>query len=535
MLAETDLLDRKAAGLHCAPRWPSARRVLPESFMLKVSQVLNLLEKFDRLPQPRILVLGDLMLDRYTWGRADRTSQEAPVVILQAEGHDHRLGGASNVAFMLRVLACDATCVGVVGDDEAGQVVQQLLQESQVDTQAIAVCSGRKTTLKERFVGRAGSGLPSQILRVDIETTAAIDGPTERALIDAIRSRMARHDAVLISDYAKGVCTPAVLRATIESARQHDVPVLVDPGRKQELALYRGATLIKPNRHETELATGRTIRHPSDALSAGAAMCEELELDMAVITLDADGMALIERGQPGHVFSTRARSVFDITGAGDMVLAMLGLCLGGGIDSASAVQLANVAAGLEVDRTGVTALTRGEIRRELHTHQLSSRRKLVTIDEMARLADEYRRRGKRIVMTNGCFDLLHVGHATYLEEAAGLGDILLVAINSDSSVRRLKGPQRPVIQGSERAAMLAALGCVDHVLEFEDDTPLAVVAAVKPDILVKGGNYLPHEIVGREIVESYGGRVCVASMVPGVSTSEIVQSVQKRAPLRKAG
>ncbi len=497
--------------------------------------MLNLLEKFDRLPQPRILVLGDLMLDRYTWGRADRTSQEAPVVVLQAEGRDHRLGGASNVAYMMRVLACDVTCVGVVGDDEPGHVVQQLLQDAQIEIESIAVCPGRQTTLKERFVGRAGSGLPSQILRVDTETTAAIDLPTERKIIHSLRTQIPQHDAVLISDYAKGVCTPACLRAAIDVAREHGLPVLVDPGRKQELALYRGATMIKPNRHETELATGRTIRQPADALSAGAAMCDELELDMAVITLDADGMALVERGGTGQVFSTRARSVFDITGAGDMVLAMLGLCLGGGVDAASAVQLANVAAGLEVDRTGVTALTRGEIRRELHTHQLSSRRKLVTLDEMARLADEYRRRGKRIVLTNGCFDLLHVGHATYLEEAAGLGDVLVVAINSDSSVKRLKGPQRPVIQGSERAAMLAALGCVDHVLEFEEDTPLAVVSAVRPDILVKGGNYLAHEVVGRDIVESYGGRVCIASMVPGVSTSDIVQSVQQRAPLRKAG
>ena len=495
----------------------------------------DLLETLNGLPHPRVLLFGDLMLDRYTWGRADRTSQEAPVVILQAERREHRLGGASNVAQMLRVLECDVTCVGVVGNDDAGRVIRQLLLDNGIAASAIITCEDRPTTTKERFVGRAGSGLPSQILRVDTESTVALSASDEERVVAALEATIPAHDAVLISDYSKGACTPRTLAAAIDVARRHRIPVLVDPGRTQNFRCYRGATLVKPNRHETETASGRLIRQPDDALEAGRALCERLDLDLAVITLDADGMALVPKTGKGHVFSTRARSVYDITGAGDMVLAMLGLAIASGIDHATAVQLANVAAGLEVDRTGVCALTREEIRRELQDHQATSSRKVVARDEAARLAAEYRRRGKRVVLTNGCFDLLHVGHVTYLEEAAAMGDVLFVAINSDDSVRRLKGPQRPVIQGRERAAMLAALSCVAHVLEFDEDTPHALLNAIRPDVLTKGGTYQPHEVVGHEIVEGYGGRVCVAGVVPGISTTDIVQSVQRRQPLRQAG
>ena len=495
----------------------------------------DLLEILDGLPHPRILLFGDLMLDRYTWGRANRTSQEAPVVILQAERREQRLGGASNVAQMLRVLECEVTCVGTVGNDEAGQAIRQLLEENGIDAAAVLTCADRATTTKERFVGRAGSGLPSQILRVDTEATHALAAADEDRVIAALEAAIPNHDAVLVSDYSKGVCTPRTLAAAIEIARRHHLPVLVDPGRNQDFELYRGATLVKPNRHETEAASGHPIRLPAEALEAGRALCDRLELEVAVITLDADGMALVPRSGEGRIFGTRARSVYDITGAGDMVLAMLGLGVASGIGYEAAVQLANVAAGLEVDRTGVCALTRDEIRRELQVHQGNSSRKIVTRDEAARLAAEYRRRGKRVVLTNGCFDLLHVGHVTYLEEAAAMGDVLLVAINSDESVRRLKGPLRPVIQGRERAAMLAALSCVDHVLQFDEDTPHELLHAIRPDVLTKGGTYQAHEVVGHEIVTEYGGRVCVAGVVPGISTTDIVQSVQKRHPLRQAG
>jgi D-beta-D-heptose 7-phosphate kinase/D-beta-D-heptose 1-phosphate adenosyltransferase len=496
---------------------------------------VSLLESFDRIGHPRILVLGDLMLDRYTWGVAHRISQEAPVLVLRAENREHRLGGAANVSQMLRVLEADVTCVGVTGDDEAGRTLRGLLSDAQIQVDTIPACQGRPTTVKERFVGRSGSGPPTQMLRVDSETTDALDHQVEARLIELLSSIIPQHDAVLISDYAKGVCTPACVTAAISLARRSAVPVLVDPGRGRDFRIFTGATLVKPNRTETEQATGQSLQNADDAILAGIKLCQQLQIDRAVITLDADGMALVSRDGSGQRFPTEARSVYDITGAGDMVFAMLGICFAVNLDAAAAVQLANVAAGLEVDRTGVATLTRNEIRSELQNCQSSVGRKLLSIDQMARQADEYRRRGKRIVLTNGCFDLLHVGHVTYLEEAAAQADVLVVAINSDESVRRLKGPQRPVIGENERAAMLAALACVDHVVVFSEDTPHELLRAIRPHLLVKGGSYAVHEVVGREVVESYGGRVRVMGLVPGVSTTEIVQTLQRRSAMRQAG
>lgn len=496
---------------------------------------MNLLTTLDHLRSPRVLVLGDLMLDRYVWGSADRTSQEAPVPVLRVQRREHRLGGASNVCRMLRVLESHVTCVGVVGTDTAGDTVCELLQQGGIDARLVVRCPDRVTTLKERFVGRSGSGLPSQMLRVDCETSDAIGASVEEQLIEGILQRVAQHDVVLISDYAKGVCTSRCIRETIHAARRAGIPVLVDPGRDRDFRIYTGATLVKPNRSETEAATQRLICDPHDALQTGALLCQQLELEMAVITLDANGMALVRRDGTGRVFPTKARSVYDITGAGDMVLAMLALGFGSGLTPELSVQLANVAAGLEVDRTGVTALTREEIRAELQHYPRQSLRKQLTLEQAARLADEYRRRGKTIVLTNGCFDLLHVGHVTYLEEAASYGDVLFVALNSDRSVQQLKGPQRPIVHEADRAAMLASLGCVDHVLIFDTETPHALLAAIRPDVLVKGGDYRPEEVVGHEVVEAYGGRVQVTGIVPDVSTTSIVESVQARGSWRIAG
>lgn len=493
------------------------------------------MDVFDRLGRPRILVLGDMMLDRYTWGRAARTSQEAPVLVLQADRREHRPGGAANVALMLQVLEADVACVGIVGNDDAGSTLRQLLDDAQIDVTGLVQVAGRPTTLKERFVGRSGSGLPSQMLRVDTEVTAEIASETEDHLVELLEQLIPEYDAVLISDYNKGVCTPRCLRTTIRIAKEQEIPILVDPGRARPLELYRGATLIKPNRQETVLATGQQVERCDDAIRIGFELCQRFDFGMTIITLDAEGMVLAERDGFGKTYPTRARSVYDITGAGDMVLAMLGLSLAARIRPEYAVQLANTAAGLEVDRTGVCPLTRAEIRAELESHQLNSRRKICTLDQLARMTEEYRLRGQRVALTNGCFDLLHVGHASYLEEAAAHGDVLIVAINSDDSVRRLKGPERPVIKQHERAAMLAALGCVDHVVVFGDDTPHALLTALRPDVLVKGGTYTLDEVVGREIVEAYGGRVCLAGYVPGVSTTEIVQSVRQKATLKRAG
>ena len=486
---------------------------------------------------PKILVIGDLMLDRYTSGTTERTSQEAPVIVLRAQAErEHRLGGAASVSHMLSALGAEVTCMGVVGNDENGRILTDHLHQANIQTTLTAEDGSRPTTTKERFVGRNGSGLPSQILRVDTESTHAIPNSIETDLLCLFEQFVTEFDAILVSDYCKGVCTPSLLKSVVATARSHDIPVLVDPGRDRDFSIYRNVSLIKPNRSETQSATGRTIATAEDAFQAGTEMCSKYSIGAAVITLDSDGMCLTSVKGNGGVYPTAARSVYDITGAGDMVLAILGICYASGIHPESAVQLANVAAGLEVDRTGVAVISRDELLRELQSHGLSKSRKLIGSNEdAARIAEEYRRRGKSIVFTNGCFDLLHVGHVTYLEEAASHGDVLIVAVNSDASVSRLKGPNRPIISETDRVAMLSSLACVDNVILFDSDTPCELLHTMQPDVLIKGGTYSKTEVVGYQIVEGYGGKVVVAGLVGGVSTTRIVESVSQQNQLRRAG
>ena len=488
----------------------------------------DLLQVLEGLGQPRLMVLGDLILDRYTYGNAERISQEAPVVVLRADRREARLGGAANVANMLSGLESEVTCCGVVGVDTAGDELRRLLVEAGVNCDLVLQDDSRPTSVKERFVGRASSRHPSQILRVDVEKCDALCGTLEAQLIEKIAAEMPRHDALLISDYGKGVCTPWLLKAAIDLAVRAKVPVMVDPSRGSSMSYYRGVTVIKPNRLEAEIATGRKISATPDALAAGRQLCHDLAAQMALVTLDRDGMMLVKRDGTGEIFSTRARAVYDITGAGDMVMAMIGLCLAAGTDPADAVRLGNVAAGLEVERSGATVILRDEIRSELLSGRGTAAQKVISLDQAARLADEYRRRGEKIVFANGCFDLLHVGHVAHLSEAALHGNVLFVGINSDASVCRLKGPERPVVAEHDRAAMLAALACVGHVVIFEEDTPHALLRAIRPDVLAKGGTYAPNEVVGREIVEAYGGVVRLTGQVEGVSTTNIVTSIHER-------
>lgn len=492
----------------------------------------DLIDVLDRLGQPRVLVLGDLILDRYTYGDAERISQEAPIIVLRASRREERLGGAANVCNMLRGLQAEVVCAGVVGNDEAGVATRSLLEQAGVNHELLLVDPARPTTVKERFVGRAQAKHPSQILRVDHEVTAPLSPQLESQLIAGIIAQLDACDVVLVADYSKGVCTPRVLAEVIAAARQRSVPVLIDPIRDGSFDRYRGATMIKPNRVEAERALGRKIRTPQDALAAGERLCAEFAAEMAVVTLDSDGMALVHADGDGEVFPTRVRNVYDITGAGDMVLATLGICLAGGVSPADAVRLANVTGGLEVEQPGVVVLSREEVRADLLATRATGSHKIGSLEQAARLAERARCQGKSVVFTNGCFDLLHVGHVTYLAEAASLGDLLIVGVNSDASVRKLKGPQRPVIQEHDRAAMLAALAAVAFVVVFDEDTPCELLRAIRPDVLVKGGTFTPDQVVGHEIVTAYGGKVCVTSVVDGISTTKILSSITS--PPRKA-
>lgn len=496
----------------------------------------ELLNELNQLGYPRVLVLGDLILDRYTWGDAERISQEAPVIVLRADHRESRLGGAANVGNMVRGLSAQATCVGVVGQDEAGVELRRLLRAAGIDEQLVLNDTTRPTTVKERFVGRACSRHPNQILRVDHESRQPLSADLESELVSRLVAELPRHDILLISDYGKGVCTPPLLRIAIDVASQAGIPVVVDPLRGNDFTRYRGSTVLKPNRVETESAVGEKIGVAADALRIGSELCRNLNFEMVIITLDRDGMAWVRRDGAGEVFAIRPQEVYDITGAGDAVLATLGVCLADGMDPAAAIHLSNIAAGLEVGRAGVSVVTRSEIRQALLASLKPTAAKVVNLAQATALVDGHRSRGQKLVFTNGCFDLLHVGHVSYLAEAAALGDVLIVGVNSDSSVRRIKGPQRPVIREGDRAEMLAALACVDYVLVFDDETPHRLLEALRPDVLVKGGTYLPQEVVGREVVERYGGRVCVTGAIDGISTTQIVRSIAgSTIPLRAAG
>lgn len=541
-------------------------------------QIMNdLLSFWDGIGQPRILVVGDIILDRYTWGNAERVSPEAPVLILKADTHEVRLGGAASVAGLLRALDAHVTLAGVIGADTNGRVVRRLLEESGIDASGVLDDDSRPTTTKQRFIGRAEGKQPHQVVRVDEESDQLLSEELRNQLVNVIVNRRQEFDAVLISDYAKGVCrgsevvrdvseytngchsgvleagTPQILSQTgendllqsvIRTANSHNIPVLIDPARRPGYACYRGATLLKPNRAEAQMAVGFTIKTHDSAMQAAETLCRELHLRAAAVTLDQDGIVLARTGKPSEFFSTNPRSICDITGAGDTAFALLGLVLADTRSKQSScsipeslldngVRLANIASGLQVERLGVAPIERREIRAEILRSDGTAFGKITTLEQLLAVSERYRRHRKSVVFTNGCFDLLHLGHVTMLEEAARLGDALIVAINGDESVRRLKGDDRPVIDQHERSRMLAALECVDHVVIFDDPTPHQLLNLLRPDVLVKGGT--TGHIVGREIVESYGGRVVRTDECAGRSTTSILSHIRSTRNLERQG
>jgi D-beta-D-heptose 7-phosphate kinase/D-beta-D-heptose 1-phosphate adenosyltransferase len=492
----------------------------------------DLIELVQRLGRPRVLVVGDVMLDRYVWGNADRISQEAPVVLLRADTREERLGGASSVATMLRALGAETGLVGVVGRDGDGLRARQLVTDLGIDAAGVVTDESRPTTVKERYMGRAQARHPQQMMRVDYESREPVAGTTERELAAAAAAKVRDADVVLVSDYDKGVCTPALLARVVAAAKARGVRVIADPTRGGDYAKYAGCSSMTPNRLEAGLATGRTIATTEQGVAAAAELRDRLGLEAGIVTLDKDGMALARRDGRTAVFPTRPRQVYDITGAGDMVMATLGLALAAGADYDAAVRLANVAGGLEVEKVGVATVTRDEILADLlHAPFRAADRvpgadKVIGLPALVAELDRRRAAGRRVAFTNGCFDVLHAGHVQYLAEARRQADCLVVGLNSDASVRQLKGPTRPVNPVEARALVLAGLQDVDFVTIFADATPLAVIKAVRPDVLVKGADYRKSEVVGADFVEANGGRVHLADLRDGFSTTNLIDRMK---------
>jgi D-beta-D-heptose 7-phosphate kinase / D-beta-D-heptose 1-phosphate adenosyltransferase len=405
-----------------------------------------------------------------------------------------------------------------------------MLRNLDVDDTAVLADPERPSTVKERYIGRAQHLHPQQMIRVDYEVRTPVHGQTETHLCDAVRRQVRQADIVLVSDYDKGVCTPSLLAAAVAEARACGVKVLADPIRGRDYRKYYRCTAITPNRLEAGLATDRVLNTTAAALESARLLREQLDLEAAVVTLDKEGMALAHADGRAQAFPTRPRQVYDITGAGDMVLAVLGLALAAGADYDPAIRLANSAGGLEVEKIGVATVTREEILQDL-LHADAAQRPdrgagLGKLRRPAELVPELaarRRLGQKIAFTNGCFDILHAGHVQYLLEARAQADVLVVGLNSDASVRALKGPTRPVNAVEARACVLAALQMVDYVAVFEEATPLRLIEALRPDVLVKGADYRREEVVGGDLVESYGGRVHLARLRDGYSTTHLIE------------
>ncbi len=490
----------------------------------------DLLELVQGLGQPRVLVVGDLILDRYVWGDAERISQEAPVILLHADKREERLGGAGSVGSMLRALGAKVALAGVVGNDQGADQIRHLLTDLGIDHEGVVTEPGRPTTVKERYIGRAQHRHPQQMIRVDYEVRAAVPAPVEMQLCQVLCHQMRRADIVLISDYDKGVCTPGLMAATIAGTRSRGLRTLADPIRAKDYRRYHGCSAITPNRLEAGLATSRELHSPEEALEAADQLQKMLDLEAAIVTLDKDGMALVCRDGRRQVFPTRPRQVYDITGAGDMVLSVLGIALAAGADFDAAIRLANVAGGLEVEKIGVATVTRDEILRDLLRSNpafgpgfFPGTEKVLCREALGHELESRRRLGQRIAFTNGCFDLLHAGHVHYLHEARAQADVLIVGLNSDASVEGLKGMGRPVNPVEARAQVLAALQAVDYITIFDESSPLELIHLVRPDILIKGADYHKDEVVGAAFVESYGGRVHLAPLRDGYSTTGILQ------------
>lgn len=476
-------------------------------------------------PRPRLLVVGDVILDRYWWGSVERISPEAPIPLLRVNREEHRLGGAGSVTSMLAALEARVLLASVVGNDADGQTVKQLLQQLSLETAGVHIAVDRPTTVKQRFLGLAQNRHPQQMIRVDREEDRPLLPADREVLGEWIAQQIFAVDLVLISDYSKGVCADEMVPRIVDLCRQSGVRVVADPIREGDYSRYRGCTCITPNRWEASLASGITIRTPRDGLAAAERLLE-YGIDSVIVTLDRDGMAWAARDGRRGLFPARPRQVYDITGAGDMVLSVIGWSLAGGLDYPQAIELANLAGGLEVERLGVMPLSRAEIAAELRPARPNEQSKVVSLDTLLAELDRRRAAGQRIAMTNGCFDLLHPGHVACLQAARQWGDCLIVGLNSDRSVRALKGNDRPIVAQADRAAMLAALECVDYVVLFDEASVERLVSRIRPDTLIKAAQYGTDQVVGHEVVESYGGQVRLAPMQPGYSTTELIQRIK---------
>ncbi len=470
------------------------------------------------------------MLDKYVWGEVKRISQEAPIPVITVTSEELRPGGAGSVANNLVHLGARVYCCGVVGDDIEGKELIENLVDLKIDAGGMVEDATRRTTVKVRMMGHlqsAGRAI-QQLLRIDYENTHAIERSIQKTIIENIKWKVQRCDVILISDMNKGVMCKEIIETVISLGKERNIPVIVDPRLGEDYTIYKGATAITPNRFETQLSTGIKIRDKNSLISAGKQLLETLHLEYAVVTVDKDGMFLYRKGGEYTLVPTIPKDVYDVSGAGDMVLSVLGFIVGGGNSFEDAAMIANVAAGIEVGKIGAIPVSKSEILSALMGGANPLYSKIKVLDELEETLRKDRESGKKIVFTNGCFDILHVGHIEYLKFSRCQGDLLIVGLNTDRSVREHKGPKRPFVPEEERARLVSALEDVSYVVFFDELTPEKLIERIRPDILVKGEDWREKGVVGHEFVESYGGKVILAPLVEGVSTTNVVSKILER-------
>lgn len=483
----------------------------------------SILEKpfFNEYKKMKIAVVGDAILDRYVWGDVKRTSPEAPVPVLKVKSEQYIMGGACNVANNIRAMGAMADFYSVVGDDSHASTLTSLLDEGGIQITGLMKDPKRQTILKTRMIA-----MGQQLIRIDEEEVAEITKSQEEELLKRLKRNIGKYRGIIISDYGKGVLTKNLTTSIIRLANANQIKVIGDP-KGRDYSKYSGVFSLTPNVLETETALEMNILSEDDLEKAGAKLISMLGSETAVITRGAEGVAIFERGKNMVLFKARAREVYDVSGAGDTFISHYGMGLFSGLPADKAAELGNYAASLVVEKVGVAVVSPEELSGFISGEVYKS--KFSDEDSLERMIKALKNKGKKVVFTNGCFDLIHVGHIRFLQEARRLGDCLVVALNSDKSVRRIKGEPRPILAETDRVHLISAIEGVDYVVLFEEDEPVKLIKKLKPDILVKGKNIPPDMVVGKETVEKYGGKVVRLPLYHDLSTSKIIDDIAKSA------
>jgi len=472
--------------------------------------------------QTHLLVIGDLMIDEYLRGEVDHISPEAPVPVVAIKNQDYTLGGSGNVVNNLIALGAKVSVLGVIGKGEDGKLLLSKLDALGANTRGIIQEPGRHTTKKTRIIAEH-----QQVLRIDRETKKGISASAFKNIIKHAEKIIPDVDVVLISDYGKGLINRSMIKTLVQIAHKHNKTTIADP-KGLDFTKYAGVNLLTPNKKEASLASGMEITDATTLAEVGQVLLDKSNIDKLLITCGKDGMVLFEKDRKPSKMATKAREVYDVSGAGDTVLSVLGLGIAAGLPFKAAVSLANTAAGIVVGKVGTAAVTQKELLQALKLTAAEAAPKHKNLKELGELCRKLQKDRKRIVLTNGCFDLLHVGHIKLFSASKKLGDVMIVAIDDDDSVRDLKGSGRPVISAAERVRILSALDSVDYMIVFANSELDQVIESLRPDILTKGSNYDSEEVLGRDIVENYGGRVELIPITEEISTTQIINTIKKK-------